>query len=577
MSAPESPPRRAVKVLRESVARRIAAGEVIERPASVVRELLDNAIDAGSREISVHVDGGGLERIRVVDDGCGMTEADLRLCRLPHATSKIETEDDLQRITSLGFRGEALSSITTVSRTEIISRTGESDTAFKLTVHGGDFISLVPCTGNRGTIADISDLFYAIPARRRFMKRPSAETAQCGAVFIEKALPFPEISFKFFTEGGLRRFLPAGDLLGRIAAAHSGDVEPRFLHYLKGTGDGFSLEIAAMTPDLSRRDRKLIQIYINRRRIWEYSLVQGVEYVYGDYLPGGRFPTCFVFLDISPDLVDFNIHPAKKEAKIKNLSEIRRRITEVLASFLRESSRRIPNREAPAVSGAADQEEILFPGPSPGGNGLYTRTRATGQDLRLHEDPPPKSLLRPSEGYDFIYRGQVFGLFLIAERGDRLYLVDQHAAHERIVYDSLLEDTRPQGLLIPEEFETDDETDPVTVRNVEEIRRLGIEIRPAGLRRWALVAVPETFRGSEGEIIDAVTGHHGAEDTLKKRLFADIACKKAVKDGDPVDPTTACEIVRRAFAFENPRCPHGRPLWFEVSREELFRKVGRIV
>jgi DNA mismatch repair protein MutL len=302
-----------------------------------------------------------------------------------------------------------------------------------------------------------------------------------------------------------------------------------------------------------------------------------VEYVYGDYLPGGRFPACFVFLDISPDLVDFNIHPAKKEAKIKNLSEIRRRITEVLASFLRESSRRIPNREAPAVSEAADQEEILFPGPSPGGNGLYTRTRATGQDLRLHEDPPPKSLLRPSEGYDFIYRGQVFGLFLIAERGDRLYLVDQHAAHERIVYDSLLEDTRPQGLLIPEEFETDDETDPVTVRNVEEIRRLGIEIHPAGLRRWALVAVPETFRGSEGEIIDAVTGHHGAEDTLKKRLFADIACKKAVKDGDPVDPTTACEIVRRAFAFENPRCPHGRPLWFEVSREELFRKVGRIV
>ena len=192
MSAAEFPARRAVKVLRESVARRIAAGEVIERPASVVRELLDNAIDAESREIAVYVDGGGLERIRVVDDGCGMTEEDLRLCRLPHATSKIETEEDLQRITSLGFRGEALSSITTVSRTEITSRSPESDTAFKLTVHGGDFISLDPCTGNRGTIADISDLFYAIPARRRFMKRPSKSSRRLEAPSISLPVPKPD-------------------------------------------------------------------------------------------------------------------------------------------------------------------------------------------------------------------------------------------------------------------------------------------------------------------------------------------------------------------------------------------------
>jgi DNA mismatch repair protein MutL len=209
-------------------------------------------------------------------------------------------------------------------------------------------------------------------------------------------------------------------------------------------------------------------------------------------------------------------------------------------------------------------------------DGLYTVSPAR-QDLRLHEEPLPQSLARPPAGYDFIYRGQVFGLFLIAERNDRLYLVDQHAAHERIIYDALAADTRPQRLLVPEEFETDDETETIVRRNAEETARLGIEIRPAGPRRWALTALPETFRGAEGGIIEAVTGHHGAGGTLKKQLFAGIACKKAVKDGDPVDPTAACEIIRRAFELENPRCPHGRPLWFEVSREELFRKVGRIV
>jgi DNA mismatch repair protein MutL len=587
----ENTPRRAVKVLRDSVARRIAAGEVIDRPASVVRELLDNAIDAGSAEIAVYIEEGGVERIRVVDDGCGMTEDDLRLCCLPHATSKIETEEDLYRITSLGFRGEALASIATVARCEIVTRTAEAAAAHKIIIHGGEELSFEPCTGNTGTIVEAADLFYAIPARRRFMKTASAEAAQCKTVFLEKALAFPKISFKFFADGSLKVFLPAGDLLSRISAAYD-EADKRMLSLLAGTGDGFRLSLAAASPELSRRDRRYIQVYVNRRRIWEYALIQGVEYAYSHYLPGGVYPFCFVFAEIDPGRVDFNIHPAKREAKIKNAAEVRRRMGELLESFLRQFA--LKNRPADTPGGqnlnlpfadnslppgyrSADERPYGSPRASSWNfpeNRFRTFTPAeASQDLVLAEAAPS---FGAEKKFDFIYRGQVFGLFLIAEREGSLYLVDQHAAHERIIYEALAADTLPQPLLIPNEFETDDEGDAAAARNAEELARLGIciERRAAGL--WALTALPETYRGGEEDIIQSVTGCHSAG-ALKKEIFANLACKKAIKDGSPIDPLAACELIRAALALENPRCPHGRPLWFEVSREELFRKVGRII
>jgi DNA mismatch repair protein MutL len=600
----ENAPRRVVKVLRDSVARRIAAGEVIDRPASVVRELVDNAIDAGSSEIAVYIEEGGAERIRVVDNGCGMTKEDLGLCCLPHATSKIETEDDLYRITSLGFRGEALASIVTVARCEITSRTKDADAAYKIVIHGGGQLSFESCQGNAGTVVDAADLFYAIPARRRFMKTVSAETAQCKTVFLEKAAAFPEIAFRFFTGGSLKVFLPVGDVLSRISAAY-GEMDRRMLFLQTGEGDGFRLSLVAASPDFSRRDRKYIQVYVNRRRVWEYSLLQGVEYAYSHYLPGGVFPCCFVFAEIDPDRVDFNIHPAKKEAKIKNVAEIRHRMGELLESFLRQFG--IRNRAAdflstaaliPDAAGGGQSAGLSFPGnPAPGyqfraadkasvdvwetphvfrGGGRYgIPVSSPGlQDLALAEAAPSFSM---EKKYDFIYRGQVFGLFLIAEKEGTLYLVDQHAAHERIIYETLAADMLPQPLLIPHEFETGDEEDAAAACNEKEIAELGIKIRRLKPGVWALTALPESYRGSEDDIIRCVTSLYAAAGTKKKDIIANLACKKAIQHGSPIDPLAACEIIKTAFTLENPRCPHGRPLWFAISREELFRKVGRIV
>jgi len=596
-----SPSRRTpVRVLRDSVARRIAAGEVVDRPASVVRELVDNALDADAREVVVHVEEGGIGRVRVTDDGTGMTEEDLRLCWLPHATSKIETEDDLYRTRTLGFRGEALASISTVARTEITSMAAGAQTAFKLTIHGGDFVSLEPSRGRPGTVADVADLFYAVPARRKFLKRTQAETAQCRTTFLEKALPFPEVSFKFFTDGTLRQFLPPTDLPGRAAAAFPDDLAGGFLKLIEGSGEGFTLRIAAATPDLVRRDRRLVQIYVNRRRIWEYALSQGVEYTYSSYLPGGLLPACFVFADVDPALADFNIHPAKKEAKLRNLQDIRRRMTEILSSFLREAT-----KTSFVVPGTASEwtERPLFSGPEYGGSRdartadarpgggegdrgsgaapAFPRNRAYpgtegGSDLRLGEVPLP-SVFAPDGGraYDFVYRGQAFGLFLIAERGDRLYLVDQHAAHERILFEAFAVEVLPQKLLVPQEFETDETNDAEVARKAEEVLSFGVEIGRAGPYRWALTALPETFRGAEGDVVEAVLSAEAG--SLKKEIFARAACRKAVKDGDLLGPGAACEIIDKAFRLENPRCPHGRPIWFEIGRDELFRKVGRIL
>lgn len=611
MVVEESSPGRAVRILRDSVARRIAAGEVIDRPASVVRELLDNAIDAGASEIAVYIEEGGVGRVRVVDNGCGMTDEDLRLCCLPHATSKIETEEDLYRITSLGFRGEALASIVTVARCEIISRTREAPVSHKIVIHGGEQLSFESSKGNRGTVVDAADLFYAIPARRRFMKTSASETAQCRSVFLERALAFPEISFKFFTDGDMKVFLPAGDILSRICAAYS-EVDKRMLCLQTGKGEGFSLSIAAAFPGLSRRDRRYIQIYVNRRRIWEYALSQGVEYAYSSYMPGGVYPFCFVFVDLDPDRVDFNIHPAKKEAKIKNLVDIRQRITDILESFLRQSGLRnrpvdiFPvEQEAtgsrPGAAGLPFAENILPPGYQPGYRPGYQpgyqpgresppehswtppwtvrpwnrASTAASQDLVLAEAAPSFGASAEKK-YDFVYRGQVFGLFLIAERGANLYLVDQHAAHERVIYETLIADTLPQPLLIPGEFETTEEEDALAARNAQEIAPLGIKIERRGARMWAITALPESYRGGEEDIIQSVISCRGAG-SLQKEIFANLACKKAIKDGSPIDPLAACELIKTAFSLENPRCPHGRPLWFEISREALFRGVGRVI
>jgi DNA mismatch repair protein MutL len=337
---PEHPSSRRVQILREEVSRKIAAGEVIDRPLAVVRELLDNALDAGARSVELYLEGGGLERIRVVDDGQGMSRQDLELAAQRHATSKIEHEDDLARVTTLGFRGEALASMAACARLTLTSQQeggggagSPSPTgAYRLVVEGGRRLAMEPVAGLRGTTVDVAQLFYNLPARRRFLKSAASESLGCRQAFLEKALPHPSVGFRLFVDGELRLFLPAQEPRDRVAAAMG--LELQHLHLSEGKTTGARALIVAGRPELARRDRKYLHLYVNRRRIADYSLLQAAEYAFGQYVPGGSHPVAFLFLEVDPALVDFNIHPAKKEARFRNQAELRQLIIGTLQSLL---------------------------------------------------------------------------------------------------------------------------------------------------------------------------------------------------------------------------------------------------
>src|SRR5208337_3846374 len=249
--------------------RKIAAGEVIDRPFSIVRELLDNAIDAGAEAIDVHLEAGGLSRVRVVDDGAGMPPDDLALCWQPHATSKIETEDDLLRVTSLGFRGEALSSIAVCSCLEVVSCTGGTEPAHRLGVRGGRQVNMEACQGRKGTVVDVTELFYNYPARKKFLRSVSAESGLCRAVFIDRAVAHPGIAFRLFIDNEMKLSLPAAQPIDRIGLAYGQLLDSRMLGTAGVEGGAFSVRIIAGRPELRRRDRKLLQCFVNGRRVSE--------------------------------------------------------------------------------------------------------------------------------------------------------------------------------------------------------------------------------------------------------------------------------------------------------------------
>ena len=331
--------RRPVRQLSVDVARKIAAGEVIDRPCAIVRELMDNAVDSGADSVVVEINGGGIEKVRVSDNGAGMTEDDLKNCAYPHATSKIVESEDLLKLTTLGFRGEALASIAAVSQLSIMSGTK------KMSANIGREHSLemiAPVQNGVGTIVQSEHLFADFPARRRFLKRPASETMMCRDVFVEKSLPRTDISFRLIIDGSVRYDLPKGQTLSErfVKAAEIKDSADLFSE-IKGEGfeaDGktkwrFNLVIG--TPSVYRNDRKQIFIYVNGRKVQEFSLLQAIEYGCQGFFPNGVHPVAALFVFVDPSTVDFNIHPAKKEVRFKDISSVHHGVSSATKNFFR--------------------------------------------------------------------------------------------------------------------------------------------------------------------------------------------------------------------------------------------------
>jgi len=575
-----------IRVLTDDTARQIAAGEVIDRPYSILRELLDNAIDAGAGNVRVEVVKGGLERIRVVDDGAGMDEEDLRMCALRHATSKIADHRDLTRVRTLGFRGEALASIGACSVLALTSRRQEAASAHRVLVRFGRAEAVRPSAGVPGTTAETTSLFFELPARRRFLKSRSAETALCRRTFLEKALPHPEVAFEYVVDGAQVMKLPAGSPLDRAAAA-SGLSAADFA-CVQGGRDGLRVAAVVARPERARRDRSGVHVYLNRRRIADFGLVQAVEYGFGEFLPGGLHPVAFLFVEIDAEMVDFNVHPAKREVRLRRPGELHRAISSTLQREIRgwqsqaeRGAGAAEGEQPPAAPGASSLAEAppVLPAlprrPHADAGGSRARERSsrpaagTAPGTWRGRAPDPDAAVR--------YLGQAFQLFLVAEVGDRIYFVDQHAAHERVLYEQLRGGRiERQKLLVGPSVELSPEEETELRGALNDLERCGIRLHAEGGGRYTITEIPAAAaRLPADHLCRFVRLCAGTSEDWDRDVYSGLACRLAIKEGEVVDDRSGRELLERSFGIDPQRCPHGRPLWFEISRTALEGSVGR--
>ena len=586
------PELQAIRLLDEQVAGRIAAGEVIDRPYSIVRELLDNAIDAGADEIDVELHSGGLGLVAVRDNGHGISRADLDHVALRHATSKIVDERDLQRVTTLGFRGEALASIAACARLEVISRTRAAPAATRL-VAGSGRRQVTGTAAAAGTRVQVTRLFADLPARRRFLRRPGTETTLCRRMLLEKALAHPKVTFRLTVDGGSDTALPAATPLQRVADALGGRVAPSDLFQAQRRFADFQVTVIGARPELAGRDRSRLMVFVNRRRIQQFGLAQALEYGYAALLPGGRHPVACLFVEIEPRLVDFNVHPAKREARFRNLAPLHQAVVRVVQEVVPQFGHRSPL----AAAGTPAAGSLAFT-PAPPAQPVPDAVAATATpaaDLAAAAGdlaaaaaaaaPGPAATVIPHASATEMpdvsgglrYVGQALGLFLLVEIGSSLYFVDQHAAHERVLYEELRRRAFPvQQLLLPIELELDGAAVEAVSRACGLLRELGIVIEREAGRPARITALAEPLHQLSAEWLAAyVAGLRGSEADLERAVLADMACKLAVKDGEVLDQEAATTIVRRSFTIDLQHCPHGRPLWYSVARQQLVKQVGR--
>jgi DNA mismatch repair protein MutL len=576
-----------IRVLPPEEARKIAAGEVIDRPAALVREFIDNALDAGAKNIEVSIEEGGIRLVEVSDDGFGMDRDDLVLCIEDHATSKITGLDDLIITRTLGFRGEALSAAGAVAELEIVTSRNAAapsenavppQTAWRLLARNGT-VKLDKAVRVPGTTVRTRFLFDYIPARKRFLKRPASEALLCKQVFLEKAAAFPDVQFRFVQDGTFKVFLPSGvGLKDRFASAFKLENFRSLLHHSEGRGAGFTFSIILGGPGLSRLDKKLQMVFANGRRIHDWGLQQALEAGLQGGFPNNEHPVGAIFLDIDPRLVDFNIHPAKREAKFQQAGDIHHAVTTTLRAFL---------------PGLLEHQPLAMSLPAQPGLPLSFRPprdtesslpeNLAEQALKEYDasgEPSGQTLVAESAPFygAFKFVGRLWGVFILVEKEGRLYIIDQHAAHERILYQRYLSMPIPgEKLLIPLTFSTETaEEDRFLRAHRGELSRLGIRLEQEAPHVWRMETLPAGWHATDGETIKAVLALPRTGTNFVESWTASCACHTAIRDGAFLDEQTALRLAREALDIPVHHCPHGRPIWVEITQEELLKGVKRL-
>ncbi|MBF8266740.1 MAG: mismatch repair protein MutL [Dehalococcoidia bacterium] len=574
-----------IRVLAPQLAAQIAAGEVVERPASVVKELVENGLDADATSISVEIMGGGLEMIRVVDNGCGIPAEEAELAFHRFATGKIASAEDLDCITTLGFRGEALPSIAAVSAVALLTRPPQEAVGTLVEVAEGQVIRSVPQGSPPGTSVSVRRLFQSVPARLKFLKSPAAEASRVQTMIQQFALAFPHVRFHLAIDGRAAFASSGGGNLRDACSTIYGPKTARALLEVatpgvSGEGAG-SIGVYGLVspPDMSRASRAYLHLFMNRRWIQSRTLAYALEEAYQGFLMERRHPLAVIHLTVPPREVDVNVHPAKLEVRFHQESEVFSALQRAVRSAL------VARAPVPTVrSGLAPS----WPAPVPTEVGTLSLQGVPSQPSlsRSVSEEGGRSASTPGEVASSLrVLGQVQNLYIVAEGPGGVYLVDQHAAHERVLYERVrgeFRDRAPQvqGLLEPAVVELPPSLEEALAAHGEEWSRYGFDLETFGPHSYLLRALPVIFKDADpGEtfmsILEEVGQGKGTGD-WEEALASSIACHSAVRAGKSLTQEEMAHLLAQLSATDQPHtCPHGRPTMVHISASHLEREFGR--
>ena len=583
----------------------IAAGEVVERPASVVKELLENSLDAGAQSITIEIAQAGKALIEVADDGHGIPAEELPLAVARHATSKLQTAEDLFRIHTLGFRGEALASIASVSRFTITSRPAQAATGARLRVEGGRTLGKVePVGAPVGTTVRVEDLFYNVPARRKFLKSDATEKRRIDALVTRYALAYPGVRFRL-TQDGKPALQTAGNGERRevLASLYGPETARRMLSVDDHTPH-LRIHGFVSPPDITRGQRRDIIFFVNGRPVQDSTLTAALLKAYHTLLMVGRYPIAVLFVELAPEDVDVNVHPTKAEVRFRNPDAVFRAVRHAVHRTLLAYTP-IPDLELPpappprpawlggeaAPDGGIPWGEESATAPSPAGFPQEGSAAPPQPGLGLAASAQPEAASQPTLPHTRMPLlrpiGQIAATYIVAEGPDGLYLIDQHAAHERVLFEKFM----AQG---PAEIAAQALLEPVTVhlppqqaRLLEEqlpyLHRWGFEVEPFGPNTFRVRAVPALLaKSNPADALRALVEDFEEDETplqsqIEARIIARICKRVAVKGGQVLSAAEQEALVRDLEACQNPRsCPHGRPTMIHISVDALEKQFGRL-
>ncbi len=566
---------RRIAILPDAVADQIAAGEVVERPASVVKELVENALDAGARHVRVELEQGGKTLVLVADDGSGMGREDAVLALDRHATSKVKSIADLVGVGTFGFRGEALPAIASVSRLTLTTSEGTGP-ATELSVAGGRLDRVADGARQRGTTVAVRGIFFNTPARRKFLRSVASETRAAHEVVATLALAHPGTGFELHVDGGCRLVVPPGQTLEDRLAAVWGTALAGTLVPVSYAAGAFRVTGFVQRPGDAQPTGRRTQLFVNGRPFRDPFLVRAAEAGYRSAIHPGDRPSLLLDLEAAPQDVDVNVHPAKLEVRFRDRIGAERAVEEAVRDALG------------AMAAAVSVGDWRPAGMARRPEGLTTGQMADGHDLfaPVAAAPSEAAAVEPAAGFS-VPLLQVFDTFIVYQAPEGVVIVDQHSAHERVLYELVLAqltgaDPPAQRLLLPLTMElTDEELDAVETHG-EELRRVGFEAEPFGGRTVAVHAVPSPHPRFDAEacfretIADLARGRFGGWANRLERFAATYACRAAVKAGQALDQREMRELLLRLFATDlPPHDVHGRATIVQLPREELERRFGR--